>query len=211
MIRVVIADDHAVVRKGLQKIISEADDLIFAGEAASADELLTLLRTRPFDLVVLDLSLGPRSGIDVLKHIKSEFPRLPVLILSMHAEDLFAVRALRAGAAGYLPKEAAPEELLSAIRRIKSGGTYLSPATAQRIASDLVRREERATLPHERLSDREFEVFRLLGQGRSVTDIAHSLNLSVKTVSTHRTRILEKTGLSDNAEIVRYVFSHGLS
>jgi two-component system invasion response regulator UvrY len=210
MMRIVVADDHAVVRKGLRQIISEAEDLSFAGEAASADELLTLLRSRPFDLVILDLSLGTRSGIEVLKHIKSEFPRLPVLMLSVHAEDLFAVRALRAGASGYIQKEVAPEELVVAIHRIRSGGTYLSPAMGERIAGDLARGSERV-LPHERLSDREFEVFRHLGLGRSVTDIAHALNLSVKTVSTHRTRILEKTGFSDNAEIVRYVFSHGLS
>jgi two-component system invasion response regulator UvrY len=210
MTRIVVADDHSVVRKGLRQIISEGKDLTVAGEAASADELLPLLRSRPFDLVILDLSFGTRSGIDVLKHIKSEFPRLPVLMLSVHAEDLFAVRALRAGASGYIQKAVAPEELLLAIDRIMTGGTYLSPEMAQRVVTDLARGGERALL-HERLSDREFEVFRLLGLGRSVTEIAHTLNLSVKTVSTHRTRILEKTGLPDNASIVRYVFSHGLS
>jgi DNA-binding NarL/FixJ family response regulator len=210
MIRIVVADDHAVVRRGLRQILAEADDLQFAGEADSADELLTLLRSRSFDLVILDYSLGNRSGIDVLKHIKSEFPRLPVLILSMHAEDLFAVRALRAGASGYIQKEVAPEELLLAVRRIAGGATYLSPNMGQRVAADLARGDS-TMLPHERLSDREFEVFRLLGTGKSVTDIAHELNLSVKTVSTHRTRILGKTGLSDNAEIVKYVVSHQLS
>jgi DNA-binding NarL/FixJ family response regulator len=210
MIRIVVADDHAVVRRGLRQILAEADDLQFAGEADSADELLTLLRSRSFDLVILDYSLGNRSGIDVLKHIKSEFPRLPVLILSMHAEDLFAVRALRAGASGYIQKEVAPEELLLAVRRIAGGAPYLSPNMGQRVAADLARGDS-PMLPHERLSDREFEVFRLLGTGKSVTDIAHELNLSVKTVSTHRTRILGKTGLSDNAEIVKYVVSHQLS
>jgi DNA-binding NarL/FixJ family response regulator len=210
MIRIAVADDHAVVRRGLRQIIEESGDLLFAGEAASADDLLTLLRSRSFELVVLDYSLGTRSGIDVLEHIKSEFPRLPVLILSVHDEDLFAIRALRAGASGYIQKEAAAEELLVAIRQIAAGGTYLSPAMAQRMVADLARGSATA-LPHERLSDRELEVFRLLGQGRSVTDIAHALNLSVKTVSTHRTRILHKTGLSDNADIVRYVHSHGLS
>jgi DNA-binding NarL/FixJ family response regulator len=209
MIRIAVADDHAVVRKGLRQIISEADDLVFAGEAGSADDLLTLLRSRAFDLVILDLTLGVRSGIDLLKHIKSEFPRLPVLILSMHAEDLFAIRALRAGAAGYIQKEGAAEELLVAIRHIAAGGTYLSPAMAERIAADLARGGAEV-LPHERLSDREFEIFRLLGSGRSVSDIAHALNLSVKTVSTHRTRILEKTGFHNNAEIVQYVITHQL-
>jgi DNA-binding NarL/FixJ family response regulator len=144
----------------------------------------------------------------VLKHIRSEFSRLPVLILSMHREDIFAMRALRAGASGYIQKEDAPEELLLAIRRIAAGGTYVSPAMAERMAIDLSRGA--AVLPHERLSDREFEIFRLLGSGRSVTDIARSLNLSVKTVSSHRTRILEKTGFQKNADIVDYVISHQL-
>lgn len=209
MIRIAVADDHAVVRKGLLQILSEATDLTVTGEAGSADELLTLLRKRPFDLVILDLTLGSRSGIDLLKHIKSEFPKMPVLILSMHAEDLFAIRSLRAGAAGYLQKESAPDELLTAIRRIGAGGTYVSPAMAERIAAD-VARGGMDSLPHERLSDREFEVFRLLGAGKSVTAIANALNLSVKTVSTHRTHILEKTGFENNAEIVQYVTLHHL-
>jgi len=209
MIRIAVADDHAVVRRGLRQIISEANDLEFAGEAGSADELLTLLRSRPFDLVVLDLTLGVRSGIDLLKHIKSEFPRMPVLILSMHAENLFAIRALRAGASGYMQKEGAEEELLTAIRRIASGRTYVSPAMADQIADDLARGGPQVLL-HERLSDREFEIFQLLGAGKSVTEIAHALNLSVKTVSTHRTHILEKTGFTSNAEIVEYVMSHQL-
>ena len=209
MIRIAIADDHAVVRRGLCQIISETNDLKVAGEAASADELLTLLRSRPFDLVVLDLTLGVRSGIELLKHIKSEYPRLPVLILSMHAEDLFAVRALRAGASGYVQKEGAPEELLTAIRSIVAGKTYVSKAMAERMAKDVARGKVEA-LPHERLTDREFEIFRLLGSGKTVTEIAHALNLSVKTVSSHRTRILAKTGLRHNADIVEYVFSHQL-
>jgi DNA-binding NarL/FixJ family response regulator len=209
MIRIAVADDHAVVRKGLNKIISEVQDFALAGEAGSADELLTLLRSRPFDVVVLDLTLGTRSGIDIVKHIRSEFPRLPVLILSMHAEDLFAVRALRAGASGYLQKEVAPEELLVAIRRVAAGGTYVSRAMAERIAADLAQGDARL-MPHERLSDREFEVLRLLGVGQSVTDIARALNLSPKTVSTHRTHILEKTGLQSNADIVQYVIAHQL-
>lgn len=209
MLRIAIADDHAIVRRGLRQIIAETDDLNVSGEAASADELLTLLRTRQFDLIVLDLSLGVRSGIDLLKHVKSEFPRLPVLILSMHAESLFAVRALRAGASGYVEKENAPEELLCAIRRIAGGKTYVSSTMAERIAAD-VARGGAAALPHERLSDREFEIFRLLGSGKSVTDIARALNLSVKTISSHRTRIIAKTGLRDNSDIVTYVFSHGL-
>ncbi len=207
--RIVIADDHAIVRRGLRQIMSDVSDLTVTGEAASSDELLTILRSRPVDVVVLDLSLGDRSGIDVVKYIKSEFPRLPVLILSMHREDLFAERALRAGASGYVQKDDAPEELLIAIRRVASGGTYVSPGMAEKLAADVVR-GGRQTMPHERLSDREFEVFRLLGAGMSVSEIARSLNLSVKTVSTHRTHILRKTGLETNADIVEYVTAHGL-
>jgi len=209
MIRIAIADDHAIVRKGLRQILAETNDLAVTGEAASADELLTLLRAHPFDVVVLDLSLGSRDGIDLLKQIKSEFPRLRVLILSMHAEDLFAVRALRAGAGGYVQKEGAAEELLVAIRRIAAGRRYVSPAMAERIADEMVRGGSEI-LPHERLSDREFQVLRALGSGRSVKEIADALNLSMKTVSTHRTHILNKTGLRNNADIVSYVHAHQL-
>jgi two-component system, NarL family, invasion response regulator UvrY len=209
MTRIVIADDHAVVRKGLRQLIVEAENMTVVGEAASGDELLTVLRSGPADVVILDLSLGDRSGLDLLKHIKSEFPRLPVAILSMHSEDLFAIRALRAGASGYVEKNSAPEELLTAIRRVARGGTYVSPQIGEKIASDIARGGA-AMLPHDRLSDRELEVLRLLGSGQSVTAIAHVLNLSVKTVSTHRTHILAKTGLRTNADMVDYVISHGL-
>jgi two-component system invasion response regulator UvrY len=209
MIHIAIADDHAIVRKGLRQIISDAPDLSIDGEASSAEELLTLVRNRRFDVVVLDLTLGARDGIDLVKHIHSVHPRLPVLILSMHDEGVFASRALRAGASGYIQKEGAPEELIIAIRQVARGKPYVSVTMAERIAAELASGST-AKLPHERLSDREFEVFRLLGSGKTVTDIAHSLNLSVKTVSTHRTRIVHKTGLRDNAEIVRYVFAHHL-
>jgi two-component system invasion response regulator UvrY len=207
--QIVIADDHAIVRKGLRQIISEGNDLVVAGEAESGDALLVVLRSRFVDLVVLDLSLGVRSGLDLLGYIKSEFPKLPVLILSMHPEDLFAMRALRAGAAGYVEKNSAPEELLAAIRRCARGETYVSARFSEKMAADIARGGATA-LPHERLSDRELEVFRLLGSGMSVTEIAHALNLSVKTVSTHRTRVIGKTGLRTNADIVDYVVSHGL-
>jgi two-component system, NarL family, invasion response regulator UvrY len=207
--RVVIADDHAVVRKGLRQIMVEARDMTVVGEAASGDELLSVVRSCSVDVVILDLSLGVRSGLDLLRHVKSEFPRVPVIILSMHPEELFAVRALRAGAAGYVEKNSAPEELLTAIRRAARGGTYVSARISEKIASDIARGGA-AVLPHERLSNRELEVLRLLGSGMSATAIAHVLNLSVKTVSTHRTRVLAKTGLRNNADIVEYVISHGL-
>jgi DNA-binding NarL/FixJ family response regulator len=209
MPRIVIADDHAIVRKGLAQIVSGPGGFNLVGEAASAGELFDVMRSRAVDLLVLDLTLGDRDGIDLIKSIKAEFPHLPVLILSMHAEEIFAVRALRAGASGYIQKEEASEMLLEAIRRVSRGGTFVSPAIAERLAVDAARGEH-GSLLHERLSDREFEVFRQLGSGRSVTEIANALNLSVKTVSTHRTHILEKTGLRSNAEIADYVVAHGL-
>ena len=209
MARIAIADDHAIVRKGLRQIIAEANDLEVCCEAGSADELLTHLRTRRVDVVVLDLTLGDRDGLEVVKQIRSEFPRLPVLMLSMHSEEIYALRALRAGAYGYVQKEEAPEMLLEAIRRIAGGGTYLSRAMSERIAIDVARGNP-SLLPHERLSDRELEILRLLGAGRSVTEIANALHLSVKTVSTHRTHILAKTGLRTNADIVDYVIGHAL-
>jgi len=209
MTRIVIADDHAVVRKGLRLILADADELQVAGEAASADELLTLLRTRPVDAVILDVGLGDRDGIEVLKQIRASFPRIPVLMISMHSEDVFAIRALRAGASGYIEKSAAPELLLDAVRRVAAGGKWISASTAERLAAN-VAGEQTTALPHERLSDREFEIFRLLGSGKSVTEIARALNLSVKTVSSHRTHILAKTGFETNAEIVDYVISNGL-
>jgi two-component system, NarL family, invasion response regulator UvrY len=210
MIRIVIADDHAIVRKGLKQIIAEIPELTVTGEAESADDLLALLRSGPFDVVVLDLTLGMRSGIDLLKQIKSQFPRLPVLVLSMHAEELFAIRVLRAGASGYIQKQSAPEELVQAIQRVAGGGTYVSSNMASTIAAEMSRGGATA-MPHERLTDREFEIFLLLGSGKSVGEIARGLNLSVKTVSTHRTRILEKTGLRNNAEVVHYVIDNGLA
>lgn len=209
MARIVIADDHAVVRKGLRLILADADELQVAGEADSADELLTILRTHPVDVVILDVGLGDRDGIEVLKHIRVSFPRVPVLMISMHSEDVFAIRALRAGASGYIEKSAPPELLLDAVRRVAAGGKYVSAALTERLTSHIAG-DGGDALPHERLSDREFEIFRLLGSGKSVTEIARALNLSVKTVSSHRMRILSKTGLETNAEIVDYVISNGL-
>jgi DNA-binding NarL/FixJ family response regulator len=209
MTRIAIADDHAIVRKGLRQIIADAAGLTVVGEAGSADELLTLVRSRPIDLVVLDLGLGVRSGIELVRHLRSECPHLRVLVMSMHREDLFAERALRAGASGYVQKDNAPEELLAAIEKVAGGGTYVSARVAEKLAMDVMYGRAE-TVPHERLSDREFEVFRLLGRGMSITEIARALNLSAKTVSTHRTRIMEKTGLGTNADIVAYVKAYEL-
>ena len=209
MTSIAIADDHAVVRRGLRQIIADAPNLHVVGEAASADELLTLVRSRPIDLVVLDLSLGTRSGLELIRHLRAEFPRMRVLILSMHREDLFAERALRAGAAGYVQKDDAADELLAAIERVANGGTYVSPRVAEKLAENVMHGSSNK-LPHERLTDRELEVFHMLGRGMVITAIAQALNLSVKTVSTHRTRILEKTGFATNADIVQYVNTHQL-
>jgi two-component system invasion response regulator UvrY len=209
MTRIVIADDHAVVRKGLRLILADAAELFVAGEAGSADELLTLLRTRPVDAVILDVGLGDRNGIELLKQIKASFPRLPVLMMSMHSEDVYAIRALRSGASGYIEKSAAPELMLEAVRRVAAGGKWVSAAMTARLTAQ-IGSETASSLPHVRLSDREFEVFCLLGNGRSVTEIARALNLSVKTVSTHRMHIIAKTGLETNAAIVDYVISNGL-
>jgi DNA-binding NarL/FixJ family response regulator len=207
MTRVVVADDHTIIRRGVQSILSEADDLSAAGDAGSSDDLFLLLRSdRVVDLVVMNLSFG-KNGVDVLRRIRLEFPHLPVLIYNSQTDEM-AMKALRAGASGYIPKETSPEELLVAIRRLAAGGTYLSTETAEQIAAELARGGE-GEKPHERLSRRELEVFRLLGAGKSVGEIAKKLKLSVKTVSTHRTRILEKTGLRNNAEIIRYTILNG--
>lgn len=209
MTRIVIADDHAVVRKGLRLILAEVNDLVVAGEASSADELLTLLRAQPVDAVILDVGFGERDGIEVLKQILASFPHLHVLMMSMYSEDVFAIRALRSGALGYIEKSAEPEVLLTAVRRVAAGRKWVSASMTERLMAQ-VGGESLRTLPHELLSDRELEVFRLLGSGRSATEIARILNLSVKTVSTHRMHIMEKTGLETNAAMIDYVMSNGL-
>jgi DNA-binding NarL/FixJ family response regulator len=208
MVNIAVADDHAVVREGLKRIISEHPDLSVSIAVATGEELLTAMRQSPADLAIIDLVLGSRSGLDVLRRIRAEHPQLPVIIFSMHGSEEFALRALRAGAAGYVQKESASEELVTAVRRVLAGGTYVSPTVAERLALRLARGG--AQEPHEVLSDRELEVFQLLGAGNSVSEVASLLNLSVKTVSTHRTHILAKTGLRNNAEIIRYAVTHRL-
>jgi DNA-binding NarL/FixJ family response regulator len=208
MVCIAVADDHAVVREGLKRIISEHPDLSVSIAVGTGEELLTAMRQSPADLAIIDLVLGSRSGLDVLRRIRAEHPQLPVIIFSMHGSEEFALRALRAGAAGYVQKESASEELVTAVRRVLAGGTYVSPTVAERLALQLARGG--AKEPHEVLSDRELEVFQLLGAGNSVSEVASLLNLSVKTVSTHRTHILAKTGLRNNAEIIRYAVTHRL-
>jgi DNA-binding NarL/FixJ family response regulator len=207
--RIVLADDHAVVRRGLRQILAESFPRIVIGEAADAVEALRLVLSSPWDVVILDLSLGGgRSGLDVLKDIRRRRPGLPVLILSIQPEGQYARRALRAGAAGYLTKEAAPEELVKAVRKVLKGGRYVSAAFAEKMAGDIG--SSRTEAPHEKLSDREDQVLRLIASGRSSGEIAGALGLSVKTVTTYRARLIEKLGVHSTAELTRYALEHGL-
>lgn len=207
MIRVLIADDHAIVRRGLKQIIIEEPDMVVAGEAESAAQTLELARHCEWDVTILDISLPGRSGLDVLKDVHQEFPKRPILILTMHPEEQFAIRAFKAGAMGYLTKESAPEELIHALKKVVSGGRYVSPALAERLASRITDYER---LPHETLSDREYQVFHLLTAGKTVSAIAQQLSLSVKTISTYRARLLEKMHLENNAELMHYAMTHRL-
>jgi two-component system invasion response regulator UvrY len=206
--KILIADDHAVVRQGVKQILADAFPNATYGEARNAHETLSRVWEEDWDVIVLDITMPGRSGLDVLRDIKKGRPRLPVLILSMHPEDQFAVRMLKAGAAGYLTKESAPEELAVAIKKIIAGGRYVSPALAEIMASYL--NVETQKPPHERLSDREFQVLRKIAIGRTVSEIAAELSLSVKTVSTYRARTLQKMGLRNNAELTHYAIQNQL-
>lgn len=206
MVRILLVDDHAVVRLGIRAILEDGLPGAEVSEAGSGEQALAALE-QPFDAVVLDLSMPGRSGIDLLAEIKHRWPALPVLIMSLHPEEHFAVRALRAGAAGYLTKAAAPEALIDAVKKVTEGGKYISQAVAERMAADL---GGRASVPHERLSDREFEVMRGIAEGHTVSELAARMHLSVKTVSTYRTRLLDKMGMDSNAELTRYAIQNGL-
>lgn len=208
MMRILIADDHAVVRRGLKQIVSEELDPSLIGEAQNAQEMLKLIGEQEWDVVVLDINMPGRSGLDVLKELKSRLPRLPILILSIHPEDQYAVRALKAGADGYLTKESAPEQLVEAIRRVYKGGKYISQFLAESLAVGLAMGGEKSL--QEVLSDREYWVMRRIASGKTVSEIAEELSLSVKTISTYRARILEKMGMKTNAEITRYAIQNQL-
>jgi DNA-binding NarL/FixJ family response regulator len=207
VIRAFVVDDHPIVRRGLKHILDEAPDVRVVEEASSGAELFEKLGRTACDLLILDISLPDRSGLEVLKEVRRLHPRLPVLVFSMYAEDLFAIRALRAGAAGYVAKDSVPEELLKAVRRAGTGGKYVSAALAEKLATEIGRGERVA---HERLSDREYEVMCLLARGKRVSTIASDLALSVKTVSTYRVRVLEKLGVKTTADVTRYALKHGL-
>jgi two-component system invasion response regulator UvrY len=207
-LRILIVDDHPIVRQGLRQTLADAAQIGEIVDAATPQEALDLVGQREWDAVILDIGLPGRGGLDVLKDIKRQVPGLPVLILSMHSEDQYAVRALRAGAAGYLTKEAAPKNLVDAIRRVVAGGRYISPELAERLATELT--VDAGKPLHASLSDREFDVLRAIASGQTVGEIADRLSLSVKTVSTYRTRILEKMRLKNNAEMMHYVHTNHL-
>jgi two-component system, NarL family, invasion response regulator UvrY len=208
MINVVVIDDHAVVREGLKRIISENPGMAVSGEAGDGFEAMKVVKEKPCDVVLLDITMPNKNGLDVLKQIRAESPRLPVLVLSMHAEDQYAIRVLRAGAAGYLTKESAPAKLVQAIRKVVRGGKYVSQTLAEKLVFDLDTDSDK--VPHELLSDREFQVLCMIASGKTVGDIAEELALSVKTISTYRVRILEKLHMKNNAEMTRYAIKQGL-
>jgi len=206
--RVLIADDHAIVRKGLRQIAEESGQ-ISVGEASNGQEALDKLRQERWDALVLDINMPGRHGLDVLQAVRDIQPSLPVLVLSVHPEDQYAMRVLKAGASGYMNKDAAPDELVQAIQKVVAGGKYISPSLAEKLAFEISGNTEKE--PHEKLSDREYRVLVMIGAGRSVGQIATDLALSVKTVSTYRSRVLEKMNLSTNADMIRYVIDHNLS
>ncbi len=208
MIKVIIADDHPVVRHGLKQILADEPDITVAGEANNSQELLKQIANQSCDVVVMDITMPGRDGLETLKELRRDHPKLPVLILSIHPEDQFGLRVLKAGAAGYMTKETAPDELVKAIRKVFSGGKYLSATLAEKIAFDL----DRDTLkpPHETLSDREYVVMCMLASGKTVSEVSRELCLSVKTVSTHRARILEKMKMKTNAELTHYAVKNHL-
>jgi two-component system invasion response regulator UvrY len=206
--RILIVDDHPIVRRGLRQTLADAEEIGEIVDAATPQQALDCARQGPWDAVILDIGLPGRGGLEVLKDIRREVPRLPVLILSMHAEDQYAVRAVRAGAAGYLTKEAATEHLIEAVRKVVGGGRYISAELAERLATELTAGTGRPL--HALLSDREFEVLRAIASGQTVGEIAERLSLSVKTVSTYRTRTLEKMQLKNNAELMHYVHTNHL-
>jgi len=208
MIRILVADDHAVVRNGLKQIVGDTPDMVIAAEAINGQEALNKALKDDYDIVLLDITMPDRSGLDILKEIKSQKPKLPVLILSMHPEEQYAVRALKAGAAGYLTKESAPEELIRAMRRVSGGGKYVTSSLAEKLASVLETGAEKPL--HQILSDREYQVLCMIASGKSVKQIANELLLSAKTISTYRSRLLRKMNMNNNIELTRYAIQNQL-
>jgi two-component system invasion response regulator UvrY len=209
MIKVMIADDHKIFRAGLKRLIEESADIEVAGEACDGFDALAKLRKYDWDVVLLDINMPHKSGLDILRQIKAEKPKLPILILSMYPEEQYAVRALKAGAAGYLSKDSEAEELIAAIRKVARGGRYATPALLDKLLDELD--GERDAPKHHALSAREHQIFEQIIKGKSLTDIADAMALSIKTVSTYRTRILEKMHLENNAELIHYAIQHNLT
>ena len=208
MIKILIADDHAIVREGLKQIVADTSDMIVTAEASDGHEVLALLSKNNYDVVVLDMAMPGLTGLDILKQIKRETPKLPVLILSVHPEEQYAVRSLKAGASGYLTKESAPDELITAIRKVSMGGKYITSSLAEKLAFELEVDTEKP--PHKTLSDREFQVMCMIAKGRTIKNIAEELFLSPKTVSTYRFRILEKMKMKSNEELTHYARNNHL-
>lgn len=208
MIKIVIADDHDIVRAGLKQIIADEEDMEVAGEANSGEKLIELIKKNEYDVVLLDLKMSGMNGIEVMKHIKSIKPSVPIIVLSMHAEDQYAVRTIKAGASGYITKETAGDNLISAVRRVASGGKYISPTLAETLAESVA--GGGSELPHENLTDREFQVLCMIASGKTVSEIGSELFLSVKTISTYRQRILEKMNMKNNSELTHYVIKNNI-
>ena len=208
MLKILIADDHAIVREGLKQILAEPADMVVAGEATNGQEVLELVREKDFDLVLLDLAMPEKDGLDTLKELKLEKPNLPVLVLSIYPEEQYAVRVLKAGASGYLTKESAPDDLIAAIRKVSQKGKYVSQSLGEKLASYLTADPDQPA--HELLSDREYRVMLMIASGKTVTEIAEAIFLSVKTISTYRVRALRKMGMKNNAEFAYYAIKHGL-
>ncbi|MFB0936694.1 MAG: response regulator transcription factor [Propionivibrio sp.] len=208
-LKVLLADDHAIIRDGLRQILADTDDLVVAGEAANGLDVLQKVREQDWDVLVLDISMPGRNGLDLIRMAKEECPELPILVLSMHQEEQYAVRALKAGAQGYITKESDSELLVAAIRRVAKGGVHISDKVAELMVRGI--RPTDKPQPHNLLSDREYQIFNMLVMGRTLTEIAAELSLSVKTISTHKTHILQKMNLSSAAELIRYAVAHDLA
>jgi two-component system, NarL family, invasion response regulator UvrY len=208
VIKILIADDHAIVRRGLKQIVSEQPDMIVGGEAENAREVLEMVRSNKWNVIVLDINMPGRSGLEVLKELKREQPKLPILVLSVHPEEQYGIRVLKAGAAGYLTKDSAPDELVSAIRKVHRGGRYVSPSLAEALVLELGVESDRPR--HKTLSDREYQVMTMIASGKTVGEIGEELSLSVKTISTYRARILEKMKMRTNAELTHYAIQNQL-
>lgn len=208
MIRVLIADDHPIVREGLRRCLADVGEIDAGDEAVNGQEVLARSRENRYDVVLLDISMPGRSGLEVLKQLRREHPGTGVLILSMHSEEEYAERAFKAGASGYLTKNAHPEELIEAIRRVAAGGKYISSRAAELLACHAGEQSEK--LPHERLSDREYEILCLIASGKTVSEISQELSLSKKTISTHRAHVLEKMGMKNNAQLIHYALQNNL-